>query len=61
MTLTTGQALAIVGAVTLGTIITRFLPFLLFPDSKPVPKVVDYLGRTLPAAMMGLLLSLIHI
>ena len=40
MTLTTGQALVIVGAVTLGTIITRFLPFLLFPDSKPVPKVV---------------------
>ena len=55
MTLTTGQALAIVGAVTLGTIITRFLPFLLFPDSKPVPKGVEYLGRTLPAAMMGLL------
>ena len=55
MTLPTGQALAIVGAVTLGAIITRFLPFLLFPDSKPVPKVVEYLGRTLPAAMMGLL------
>ena len=55
MTLTTGQALAIVGAVTLGAIITRFLPFLLFPDSKSVPKVVEYLGRTLPAAMMGLL------
>ena len=55
MTLTTGQALTIVGAVTLGAIITRFLPFLLFPDSKPVPKVVEYLGRTLPAAMMGLL------
>ena len=55
MTLTTGQSLAIVGAVTRGAIITRFLPFLLFPDSKPVPKVVEYLGRTLPAAMMGLL------
>ena len=55
MTLTTGQALAIVGAVTLGTIITRFLPFLLFPDSRPVPKLITYLGRTLPAAMMGLL------
>ena len=55
MTLTTGQALVIVGAVTLGTIITRFLPFLLFPDSRPVPKLITYLGRTLPAAMMGLL------
>ena len=53
MTLTTTQALIIVGAVTLGTVITRFLPFLLFPDNKPIPKVVEYLGRTLPAAMMG--------
>ena len=52
MTLTTTQALVIAGAVTLGTIITRFLPF---PDNKPIPKVVEYLGRTLPAAMMGLL------
>ena len=56
MTMTTLQALVIAGAVTLGTVITRFLPFLLFPDNKPVPKVVEYLGRTLPAAMMGLLL-----
>lgn len=55
MTLTTVQALVIAGMVTLGMIVTRFLPFLLFPDNKPVPKVVEYLGRVLPAAMMGLL------
>ena len=55
MTLTNMQALGIVLAVTLGTVITRFLPFALFPDSRPVPKIVEYLGRTLPAAMMGLL------
>ena len=55
MTLTNMQALGIVLAVTLGTVITRFLPFVLFPDSRPVPKIVEYLGRTLPAAMMGLL------
>ncbi len=53
MTLTNVQALGIVLAVTLGTVITRFLPFVLFPDSRPVPKIVEYLGRTLPAAMMG--------
>ena len=53
MTLTNVQALGIVLAVTLGTVITRFLPFALFPDSRPVPKIVEYLGRTLPAAMMG--------
>ena len=55
MTLTTTQALLIALAVTAGTVITRFLPFLLFPDSRPVPKLITYLGRTLPAAMMGLL------
>ena len=51
MTLTTTQALLIALAVTAGTVITRFLPFLLCP----VPKLITYLGRTLPAAMMGLL------
>ena len=56
MILTTTQALVIALAVTAGAIVTRFLPFLLFPDSRPVPKIVTYLGRTLPAAMMGLLL-----
>jgi branched-subunit amino acid transport protein AzlD len=55
MTLSTPEALAIVAAVVLGTAVTRFLPFLLFPDNKPVPKVIEYLGRALPAAMMGLL------
>ena len=55
MTSTTTQALIIALAVTAGTMVTRFLPFLLFPDSRPVPKIVTYLGRTLPAAMMGLL------
>ncbi len=55
MTLSTPQALAIVAAVVLGTAVTRFLPFLLFPDNRPVPKVIEYLGRALPAAMMGLL------
>ena len=57
MTLTNVQALGIVLAVTLGTVITRFLPFALFPDSRPVPKIVEHLGRTLPAAMMGLLVG----
>lgn len=42
-------------AVTLGTVITRFSPFLLFPDSKEPPKTITYLGKVLPPAMMGLL------
>ena len=55
MPLTTVQILAIILAVSLGTQITRWLPFLLFPESKQPPKAVLYLGKVLPPAMMGLL------
>ncbi len=39
----------------LATIITRFLPFLLFPAGKKTPKYILYLGKTLPYATIGLL------
>ena len=55
MFLTTVQTLIMIFAVALGTMITRFTPFLLFPDSKEPPKVVTYLGKVLPPAVMGLL------
>lgn len=38
-----------------GTILTRFLPFILFPDGKKMPRYVEYLGHVLPYATMGLL------
>lgn len=53
MTLT--QRLITIGMVVLGTLLTRFLPFLLFPAEKPTPKYVRYLGQVLPAAIFGLL------
>lgn len=49
------QELLIVAAMVMGTMITRFLPFLVFPAGKPVPRFVEFLGRTLPFATMGLL------
>ena len=49
------EMLLTVLAVALGTQITRWLPFLMFPENKQPPKVVLYLGRVLPPAMMGLL------
>lgn len=42
--------------IALGTMLTRFLPFLLFPAGKPTPKLVQKLGRILPAAVFGLLI-----
>ena len=35
--------------------ITRFLPFVLFPAGKKTPKYIEYLGKSLPYATMGLL------
>jgi branched-subunit amino acid transport protein AzlD len=53
MTLT--QQIITIGMVVLGTMITRFLPFLLFPSGKPTPRYIQYLGKVLPAAVFGLL------
>jgi len=55
MTLTTTQILITIGALALGAMITRFIPFILFPDKKEPPQVITYLGKALPPAMMGLL------
>ena len=41
--------------VGFATMLTRFLPFVLFPAGKQVPAFVSYLGRVLPYAAMGLL------
>ena len=53
MTLT--QQLITIGMVILETVLTRFLPFLIFPAGKPTPKYIQYLGRVLPSAVFGLL------
>ena len=55
MMLTTAQALITIGLLALGTCITRFLPFLLFPDAVSAPRFVVYLGKVLPAAAISLL------
>lgn len=49
------QRLITIGMVVLGTVFTRFLPFLLFPAGKPTPKYIQYLGKVLPSAVFGLL------
>ncbi|MCI1935341.1 MAG: branched-chain amino acid transporter permease [Bifidobacteriaceae bacterium] len=49
------QQIITIGAVVVGTLITRFLPFLIFPAGKETPRYVKYLGKVLPAAVFGLL------
>ena len=50
------QQVLTIAICALGTMLTRFLPFLLFPADKPTPKYVQYLGNVLPAAVFGLLI-----
>ena len=53
MTLT--QEMLTVAAVVAGTMVTRFLPFIIFPANKKTPPAITFLGQMLPAAVMGLL------
>lgn len=55
MVLSTTEILVTVAALTVGTALTRFLPYFLFPSSRPTPKFIVYLGRVLPYAVMGFL------
>ncbi len=55
MKMTLFQQVITVGMVVLGTVLTRALPFLLFPAGKTTPRLIQYLGRVLPSAVFGLL------
>lgn len=49
------QLLITVLSMAAATIITRFLPFIMFPDHKPIPKFVSFLADRLPFASLGML------
>ena len=55
MTMTIWQGAITIVTVVLGTMCTRFLPFLVFPESKQPPRIIEYFGQVLPYAMTGLL------
>ncbi len=49
------QQIITIALCALGTMATRFLPFLLFSSRKPTPGYIRYLGNALPAAIFGML------
>lgn len=53
--MTSSQIMITILIMAVGTMFTRFCPFILFPDDKPTPKYVVYLGQVLPYTMMGLM------
>ena len=54
--MTTSQQIITVSLCIIGTLTTRFLPFLIFSDDKPTPKYIQYLGKALPSAIFGMLI-----
>ena len=53
--MTTPRIIITIAAVVAATMLTRFLPFIIFPAGKPTPKYIVYLGRVLPPAIFGML------
>lgn len=54
--LTTTQAIAAIAVMAIVTFLTRALPFLLFDRGDHPPKLVLYLGRVLPPAVIAMLI-----
>ena len=55
MPISTMRSLFIIVVVAAVTFLTRLLPFLIFPKGKEIPRVIQYLGRVLPPAVIGML------
>ncbi len=55
MTLTPAETIITICVIAIGTMITRFLPFILFKGSKSTNSYISYLGRVLPYSAIGLL------
>ena len=53
--MTQPQQLLTIAVIVLGTQLTRFLPFLLFPAEKSTPRIIERLGKLLPGAIFSLL------
>lgn len=49
------RSLLIILVVAAVTFLTRLIPFVVFPKGKEIPKVIQYLGRVLPPAVIGML------
>ena len=53
--MTLPERLVTIAMVILGTLLTRFLPFMAFPSDRPTPRYIQYLGKVLPPAVFALL------
>ena len=55
MPLSAGTSFLIILLVALTTFATRVAPFVIFPKGKAIPKTIQYLGKVLTPAIIGML------
>ena len=53
--MTIAQQIITIALCSIWTMLTRFLPFLIFSSKRPTPKFIQYLGHALPCAIFGML------
>ena len=55
MPVNAGLSLLIILTVAVTTFATRVVPFLIFPKGKEIPAIIQYLGKVLTPAVIGML------
>ncbi len=55
MPVSVGRSLLIIFLVAISTFATRLVPFLFFPKGKEIPPTIQYLGKVLTPAVIGML------
>ena len=53
--MTNPHSALMIAVIALVTAVLRFLPFLIFGESRKTPPLVSYLGQVLPYSIMGML------
>ena len=54
--MTLQQQIITIAMCVVGTMLTRFLPFLVFRSKRHTPRYIQYLGRVLPGAIFAMLI-----
>jgi branched-subunit amino acid transport protein AzlD len=49
------QQIITIALCVIGTMMTRFLPFIIFSENRETPAFVQYIGKYLPSAVFGML------
>ncbi len=55
MPISVGKSLLVIAVTALTVFFTRAIPFIFFPKGRKIPPIVQYLGKVLPPAVMGML------